>query len=116
MSAGSLSLDSSDKGWEIDVRVKRAYVIATVKLHRPINPKEVNDILAEMEPRIPHRRLLIVSGRMPIWLAAAISHHFAHLNRYVAFYDPKLEGAVVVSSHGSAWHTGDVVFPEEDEI
>lgn len=53
--------------------------------------------------------LVVVSGRGPIWFYGAVLHRLAHVYPAVAFYDPKLRGAVVVSSHTHAFREGEVV-------
>jgi len=44
---------------------------------------------------------IVISGRGPIWLYAALVHHL-HIHRWVACYDPRLGGAVVVMRHHPA--------------
>ena len=51
---------------------------------------------------------VILSGRGPVWLYCFLTH-FYHPTKFVATYDPRLEGAVVVESHGSQYKVGDVI-------
>src|SRR5687767_1284325 len=51
---------------------------------------------------------IILSGRGPIWLYCFLTH-FYHPTKFVATYDPRLQGAVVVESHGSKYKAGDVI-------
>lgn len=48
---------------------------------------------------------VILSGRMPIWGAAMLCHHF-HPASWVATYDPRLGGGVVVQSHSPSVQVG----------
>ena len=58
--------------------------------------------------REPHG--LILSGKGPVWLYAYLAH-MAHAFAWLAVYDPRLAGAVVVSRHRpDAPAVGDVVF------
>lgn len=51
---------------------------------------------------------VILSGRGPVWLYGYLVH-FYHPTKFVATYDPRLQGAVVVESHGSEYKVGDIV-------
>jgi CRISPR-associated protein Csx3 len=56
------------------------------------------DVLGSLElPAIDPTGGVVLSGRGPIWLYAAMAHHY-HVSRWVATNDPRL-GAVVVSTH-----------------
>lgn len=51
---------------------------------------------------------IILSGRMPVW-AMASAAHAAHPAAWVATFDPRLGGGVVVQSHTPDLAVGDVV-------
>lgn len=51
---------------------------------------------------------VVLSGRGPIWLYGFLIH-FYHPTKFVATYDPRLQGAVIVESHDSNFKVGDVV-------
>jgi CRISPR-associated protein Csx3 len=51
---------------------------------------------------------VILSGRGPVWLYCFLTH-FYHTTKFVATYDPRLQGAVVVESHGSEYKVGDII-------
>lgn len=51
-------------------------------------------------------------GRGPIWLYGFLVH-FYHPTVWVATYDPRLGGAVVVESHSPGVEPGDVIPFEE---
>lgn len=51
---------------------------------------------------------IILSGRLPIWAMAAAAHA-AHPAAWVATYDPRLGGGVVVQSHVPHLTVGDIV-------
>lgn len=50
----------------------------------------------------------VISGRMPIWGAAMLCHLF-HPASWVATYDPRLGGGVVVQSHVPEVRVGEVL-------
>lgn len=58
---------------------------------------------------------VILSGRGPVWLYGFLVH-FYHPTKFVATYDPRLQGAVVVESHGSQWKVGDVIPVDINEL
>ena len=49
-------------------------------------------------PEVPGNQGIVLNGRGPIWLYGFLGHHF-HVSQWLAFSDPRLGGAVVVSSH-----------------
>lgn len=53
-------------------------------------------------------KLLILSGRGPIWLYGFMIHNF-HPCKAIAIFDPRLDGAVIVESHTNEFIIGDVV-------
>lgn len=52
---------------------------------------------------------LVVSGRLPIWAAAAILHEHGHARPWAATFDPRLAGGVVTMSHTHHVQVGDVI-------
>lgn len=57
--------------------------------------------------RFAHKGV-VLSGRGPVWLFGFLVH-FYHPTKFVATFDPRLKGAVVVESHGSKWKPGDLI-------
>jgi CRISPR-associated protein Csx3 len=51
---------------------------------------------------------VILSGRGPIWLFGFLIHYY-HPTKFVATYDPRLNGAVIVESHSIDYEAGDVI-------
>lgn len=51
---------------------------------------------------------VVLTGRGPIWLYGALVHE-CHFTRWVACYDPRFPGAVVVSSHSPEVRMGEVI-------
>jgi len=51
---------------------------------------------------------IVISGRGPIWLFGTLIHEF-HPAKWVACFDPRLGGGVVVQSHDPEVKVGDVV-------
>ncbi len=57
---------------------------------------------------------VILSGRAPIWLYAHLVHEL-HPTPWVACFDPRLNGAVVVATHSLQAKVGQVISLAEDE-
>lgn len=51
---------------------------------------------------------VVISGRAPIWLYGMLVHE-CHCSRWVACYDPRFPGAVVVSTHSPEVRVGQVI-------
>lgn len=63
----------------------------------PIRPEDINRYLVEA-PEVDMTKGVIISGRMPIWLACSLVHHY-HPALWVATFDPRLGGGIVVMTH-----------------
>jgi CRISPR-associated Csx3 family protein len=87
-------------------------VIIDVILSRGlIEPRELPALLRAVEAHVPAGGTegVVLSGRLPVWAFAALVHFF-HPRPWVATFDPRLEGGVVVMSHDpSGPAVGDVV-------
>lgn len=66
---------------------------------------EPEALAACLLPRLDRQRGVIISGKAPVWL---YSYWVGQLGAWpwVACFDPKLSGAVVVSSRATAWPVG----------
>jgi len=88
------------------------WVVVHIELGRPIEPREISDILARVAKEAPADQLgpavVIISGRIPIWLAAALTHYY-HPTAVVATFDPRYNAGIVVASHRAEFKVGDLV-------
>lgn len=73
-----------------------------------IAPEELSAFLAALPIPAGGQEGVVLSGRMPVWAFAALAHHF-HGRPWVATFDPRLAGGVVVFSHTPEKSVGDVV-------
>lgn len=80
-----------------------------------ITPEELTKILDAVAEAVPAGGTegIILSGRLPVWAYGALVHYF-HPRPWVATFDPRLGGGVVVATHTSEVAVGDVV-PVGDE-
>ncbi|MBA4848976.1 CRISPR-associated ring nuclease Crn3/Csx3 [Emticicia sp. BO119] len=51
---------------------------------------------------------VIISGRGPIWLYGVLIHHF-HPTRFIATFEPRLNAGVVIETHETEFHIGDLI-------
>ena len=77
------------------VKETKDYTIIEFTTDGPISPREVRDI---EPPIVDPKRGVVISGRGPIWFYGYLIHYY-HFAKWVATYDPRLGGAVVVMSH-----------------
>ena len=73
-----------------------------------ITPEEVSELIKKLPVEAGGTEGVILSGRMPVWAFAALAHHF-HPRPFVATFDPRLFGGVVVASHTEGLNVGDVI-------
>lgn len=60
-------------------------------------------------------RLLVISGRGPIWLYCYLNH-FYHVCRAIAVFDPRFQAAVVVQTHDDSYEVGDLVEIDSSQL
>jgi CRISPR-associated protein Csx3 len=60
-------------------------------------------------PEPPPGQGLVIDGRMPDWLAAALARHYARRAAWIALYQPPIHAAVVVWSPSGAPAVGELV-------
>jgi CRISPR-associated Csx3 family protein len=65
-----------------------------------IEPRELPALLRAVEAHVPAGGTegVVLSGRLPVWAFAALAHLY-HPRPWVATFDPRLGGAVVVTRH-----------------
>lgn len=74
-----------------------------------ITPEELKMLeLPDLVKQGLSNKLLIISGRGPIWLYCYLTH-FYHTSKAIAIFDPRLNGAVIVQSHDPLYKEGDIV-------
>jgi len=96
---------------KIDFKVKEreGYTLVHFELEGNITP----EILREIKPpKVVGTKGVVLSGRGPIWLYCYLVHHY-HPTRFIATYDPRIGGAVVVESHTEE-KVGEIIKVNED--
>jgi len=91
---------------------KEDYTILHLELEENIAP----EVLKEIEPpKVNTTKGVILSGRAPIWLYCFLTHCY-HPTKFVATYDPRLGGAVVVETHCLDYKVGEVIELDLNEL
>lgn len=94
---------------KFEVKEVEEYTVISFDTEGVIEPS----ILKELKPpKVDARKGVVLSGRGPVWLYGFLVH-FYHPTAWVATYDPRLGGAVVVESHSPGVEPGDVIPFEE---
>ena len=73
---------------------------------RIINPDDL--IGLELPAGINSNRGVVISGRAPIWLYSYFVHEL-HPTKWVACYDPRISGGVVVATHSDQASIGQII-------
>ena len=84
---------------------KKDYTTVEISLDGPISPEELEKLKA---PEVDCTKGVVLSGRAPIWLYGFMIHQY-HPTSWVACFDPRLGGAVVVASHTKNVKEGEVI-------
>lgn len=102
----------------IDWHVRRGsgWSLIEFTLPRPLGPDDLAQVRLPNEVTGRTNEGLIISGRGPVWLYAHLTH-LAHIFPWVATYEPRLHGGVVVESHVSQGpEVGDVIEVPADSV
>ena len=88
------------------------YIIIHFELGEPILPKILQNI---NPPKVNSTKGIILSGRGPIWLYSYLTHYY-HPKKFIATYDPRLGGAVIVESHNPDYKSGEIIKVDNYEL
>ena len=90
---------------EFKIEEKSDYTIVHFELKGPLAPADLREVAP---PQVKGVKGVILSGRGPIWLYCFLAHNY-HPTKFIATYDPRLGGAVIVESHSSEFREGEVI-------
>jgi CRISPR-associated protein Csx3 len=98
---------------KFDVLEEEEYSIISFEIDGVLSPE---DLAALTPPKVDGSKGVILSGRGPIWLYCFLTH-FYHPTKFIATYDPRLGGAVIVETHSAEYAIGSVLkCYREDEV
>jgi len=75
-------------------------ILLEIQLTDVLAPAQLPELLRAVEDAVPAAGTepVVLSGRLPVWVFAALAHTY-HPRPWVATFDPRLGGAVVVERH-----------------
>lgn len=88
------------------------YTIVHFELEGNITPSILQEI---KPPKVDGAKGVVLSGRGPIWLYCYLVHHY-HPTKFIAIFDPRIEGAIIVESHSQDYKVGEVIRVKVDEL
>jgi len=96
----------------MDVDVK----VLDIALSQPIAPDQLPAIIRKVTAAVPAagREGIVLSGRLPVWVYGTLVHEY-HPRPFVATFDPRLGGAVVVATHMPDVAIGQIIGVEDAE-
>jgi CRISPR-associated protein Csx3 len=85
-------------------------ILEVVLTSEVLTPEQLPELLRRAKAALPPGGIegLTISGRMPVWAYAALVHLY-HPRPFIATFDPRLGGAVVVESHEINVRIGEVL-------
>ncbi|AKB22711.1 CRISPR-associated ring nuclease Crn3/Csx3 [Methanosarcina sp. WH1] len=83
---------------------EKEYTLISFEMDDVLGPE---DLAAITPPNVNGAKGVILSGRGPIWLYCFLTH-FYHPTKFIATYDPRLEGAVIVERHSPDYKVGSI--------
>lgn len=93
------------------VKEKKNYTFIHFELESSIIPQILKKV---KPPKVDGTKGVVLSGRGPIWLYCYLVHYY-HPTRFIATYDPRIGGAIVVESHEKRFKAGDIIEIDKDE-
>lgn len=100
-----IALSLSERRWLQSI----SYQVLTIELTSPdrmIQPQDLGEL--RLPTGIDATGGVVISGRAPIWLYGYLVHEL-HPTAWVACYDPRLNGAVVVATHSRQTEIGAIL-------
>jgi len=100
-----IALSLSERRWLQSI----SYQVLTIELTSPdrvIQPQDLGEL--RLPTGIDATGGVVISGRAPIWLYGYLVHEL-HPTAWVACYDPRFKGAVVVATHSRQTQIGAVL-------
>jgi len=82
-----------------------SFTLVEFQLANSISPRILKEI---NPPKVKPTKGVVLSGRAPLWLYCYLVHYY-HPTKFVAVYDPRLDGAVTVESHSSQTEVGSII-------
>ncbi len=90
---------------EFNVVEYEEFTLVDFKFDGVLTPEDLKKL---KPPEVRLDKGVVISGRGPIWLYGYLIHHY-HPAKWVATYDPRLGGGVVVMSHDPKVREGDII-------
>ena len=103
----------SPKGkFSCEIREFEEFVFVDVRIGENgiMSPEELPELVRVVES-VGNRYFgkgVVISGRLPIWAHSALAHLF-HPAKFVAHFDPRLKGGVIVATHSPEYKLGQVI-------
>lgn len=67
-----------------------------------------SDLASLTPPELSGKHGVILNGRAPVWVFGFLIHH-CHATQWVATFDPRQSGGVVIESHTQGVAVGDII-------
>ena len=87
------------------VNEEKEFTVISFEMSDILSPEDLATITP---PEVNGAKGVVLSGRGPIWLYCFLTH-FYHPTKFIATYDPRLEGAVIVERHAPDYKVGSVI-------
>lgn len=86
------------------VNEEKEFTLISFEMDDILSPE---DLVTLTPPKVNGAKGVVLSGRGPIWLYCFLTH-FYHPTKFIATYDPRLEGAVIVERHVPDYNVGSI--------
>jgi len=107
-SGASVKAEAIDVGMGVVVLNIRTSGLLTPGDVKVLNKYVKNRVRALIQ-QLGTPKVLVLSGRLPIWAYVSLVHEIMHTVPAVGIFDPKLQGAVIVVTHNPGFQEGEML-------
>ena len=94
---------------KFDIKEEEDWNVLLFELDGSLVPDDLKSI---NPPRLKGTKGVVLSGRGPIWLYGFLVHHY-HPTKFLAIFDPRIDGGIIIESHAPDYQVGEVLKIEE---
>jgi CRISPR-associated protein Csx3 len=87
------------------VNEEKEFTLISFEMDDILSPE---DLVTLTPPEVNGAKGVVLSGRGPIWLYCFLTHVYDP-TKFIATYDPRLEGAVIVERYSADYKVGSIM-------
>ena len=113
---GPASLPRGTTARATGIKLPMGVQVLHIELQGTLKPEEVKPLAKyaierykAMLNEFGRPKVLVLSGKGPIWMFGVLIHTLLHITPAIATFDPKLGGGVIIADHSGKFEEGEVI-------